>query len=96
MGVAWPGMHQKGRDLRGGQRRLDRRLEEVAKAVGGGYCRLQAPLTRALGVRETVAGHALGALERGGGGTSATFPMHPCPIASQTPATSAWRLTHTL
>ena len=39
------GMHQKGRDLRGGgQRRLHGRLEEVAKAVGGGYCRLQMPL----------------------------------------------------
>ena len=37
-------------------------LEEVAKAVGGGYCRLQVPLKLALGVRETVAGHRLGAL----------------------------------
>ena len=45
---------------------LDRRLEEVAKAVGGGYCRLQMPLKLALGVRETVAGHRLGA-RRGGG-----------------------------
>ena len=45
------------------QRRLGRRLEEVAKAVGGGYCRLQMPLKLALGVRETVAGHRLGALE---------------------------------
>ena len=26
------------------QKRLDRRLEEVATAVGGGYCRLQMPL----------------------------------------------------
>ena len=50
------------------QRRLGRRLEEVAKAVGGGYCRLQMPLRLALGVRETVTGHRLGALE--GGGTS--------------------------
>ena len=40
------------------QKRLDRRLEEVAKAVGGGYCRLQMPLKLALGVRETVAGQA--------------------------------------
>ena len=47
------------------QRRLDRRLEEVAKAVGGSYCRLQMSLRPALGVRETVAGHRLGAL--GGG-----------------------------
>ena len=42
-------------------------MEEVAKAVGGGYCRLQMPLRLALGVRETVAGHRLGALEGGGG-----------------------------
>ena len=44
------------------QMRLDRLLEEVAKAVGGGYCRLQMPLRLALGVRETAAGHALAAL----------------------------------
>ena len=37
------------------QRRLVRRLEEVAEAVGGGYCRLQMPLRLALGVRGTVA-----------------------------------------
>ena len=40
----------------------------LSKAVGGGYCRLQMPLKPALGVRETVAGHRLGALESGGGG----------------------------
>ena len=45
------------------QRRLGRRLEEVAKAVEGGYCRLQMPLKLALGVRGTVAGHRLGAPE---------------------------------
>ena len=39
------------------QERLDRRLEEVAEAVGGGYCRLQVPLRLVLAVRETVAGH---------------------------------------
>ena len=44
------------------QQRLDRRLEEVAQAVGGGYCRLQMPLRPALGVRGTVAGRP-----RGGG-----------------------------
>ena len=49
------------------QKPLDRRLEEVAKAVGGGYCRLQMPLRLALGIRGTVAGHRLGALEEGGG-----------------------------
>ena len=42
------------------QQRSDRRLEEVVKAVGGGYCRLEMPLTLALGVRETVAGHRRG------------------------------------
>ena len=51
------------------QKRLDGRLEEVAKAAGGGYCRLQMPLKLALAVRGTVAGHRLGALEEGGGGT---------------------------
>ena len=58
------------------QRRLGRRLEEVAKAVGGGYCRLQMPLRLALGVRGTVAGHRLGALE-GGRGVPPPLPMHP-------------------
>ena len=57
------------------QRHLGRRLEEVAKAVGGGYCRLQMPLRLALAVRETVAGHGLGALE--GGVTPPPLPMHP-------------------
>ena len=33
------------------RKRFGRRLEEVAKAVGGGYCRLQMPLRLALGVR---------------------------------------------
>ena len=59
------------------QQRLDRRLEEGAKAVGGGYCRLQMPLKLALAVRETVAGHRQGGLE-GGGGTSPP-PMHRWP-----------------
>ena len=54
------------------QRRLGRRLEGVAKAVGGGYCRLQMPLKLALGVRGTVAGHRLGAL-----GNPPPLPMHP-------------------
>ena len=55
------------------QKRLDKRLEEVTKAVGGGYCRLQMPLRLALAVRGTVAGHRLGALEEGGGG----YPPFP-------------------
>ena len=50
-----------------GPRRPQKRLEEVVKAVGGGYCRLQIPLKPALGVRGTVAGHRLGALEGGVG-----------------------------
>ena len=76
--------HGPGRDAfegKGPQRRLGRRLEEVAEAVGGGYCRLQMPLKPTLGARETVAGHGLGALE-GGGGTSPPsnaplLPGHP-------------------
>ena len=60
------------------QKRLNMRLVGVVKAVGGGYCRLQMPLKPALGVRETVAGHRLGTLERGGqGGTPPPLPMHP-------------------
>ena len=51
------------------EKRLDRRLEEVAKAVGGGYCRLPKPFKLAPAVRETVAGDRLGALEAGGGGS---------------------------
>ena len=49
------------------QRRLGRRLEEVAKAVGDGYCRLQMPLKLALGIRGTVAGHRLDVLDGGAG-----------------------------
>ena len=66
-------VHPEARDAlegKGPQRRLGRRLEEVAKAVGGGYCWLQMPWRPALGVGETVAGPRLGALEGGGG----TFP----------------------
>ena len=66
------------------QKRLDRRLEEVAKAIGGGYCRLQMPLRLALAVRGTVAGHRLDALEGGGG--------LPCPPsnASSVGAVGDW------
>ena len=56
-----------GFEIRRPQKRLDRRFEEVAKAVGGGYRRLQMPLSLALAVQETVAGHRLGALEGGEG-----------------------------
>ena len=57
------------------QKRLGRRLEKVAKAVGSGYCRQQMPLKLALGVGETVAGHRLGA--RGGGGYLPPFQCIP-------------------
>ena len=56
------------------EKRLGRRLEEVAEAVGGGYCWLQMPVKPALGVRGTVAGHRLGALE-GEGGYLPPLPM---------------------
>ena len=67
--VEWKGPQRRPR------KRLGRRLEEVAEAVGGGYCRLQMPLRLALGVRETVAGHRWGALE--GRGVPPPLPMHP-------------------
>ena len=60
------------------QKPFDRRLEEVVKAVGGGYRRLQMPLTLALAVREMVAGHRLGALE-GGAGYLRSFQCIPPP-----------------
>ena len=53
-----------------------RRLEEVAKAVGGGYCRLQMPSKLKPAVRGTVAGHRLGGPGEGGG-VPPPFPMHP-------------------
>ena len=56
--------------------RFDRRLEAVAKAVGGGYCRLQTPLRLAVAVRGTVAGHRLGGL--GGGGRGGYLPPFQC------------------
>ena len=62
------------------QRRFDGRLEEVAEAVGGGYCRLRMPLRLAIGVRGTVAGRRQGALEGGGGGR--TSPHFQCIPAS--------------
>ena len=55
------------------QSRFDGRLEAVAQAVGGGYCRLQMPLRLALGVGETVAGH------RPHGPFNASLPRTPSP-----------------
>ena len=60
------------------RKRLGRRLEEVAKAVRGGYCRLQMPLKLARAVRGTVAGHRLGSLE----------PTHPLPQKGGIPGTT--------
>ena len=60
------------------QKRLGRRSEEVAKAGGGGYCRLQTPFKAALAVRETVPGGRLGALEGGGG----AFPPSNASLAT--------------
>ena len=58
--VAFVGCYQVGRaaleerrPLMGSQKRFGRRLEEVAKAVGGGCCRLQ---KLALAVRQTASG----------------------------------------
>ena len=59
------------------QRRLGRRLEEVAEVVGGGRCRLQMPLRPALAVRGTVAGHRLGPWRGGGGEYLPPFPCIP-------------------
>ena len=74
------------------QKRLGRRLEGVAKAVGGGYCRLQMPLELALAVRGTVAGHRLGVME-GGGGNLSPLPMHPWLAPS---STTQQKTRHTL
>ena len=54
-------------------------MEEVAKAVGGGYCRLQMPFKLALAGRGTVTGHRLGALEGGGGAGLPPFQCTPGP-----------------
>ena len=48
-GACVPSAAGGSRGQRRPQRQLGRRLEEVAKAVGGGYCRLQIPLKLALG-----------------------------------------------
>ena len=50
------------------QRRLSRRLEDVAEAVGIGYCRLQMPLKLALASGGTLTGHRLPWRAVGGGG----------------------------
>jgi hypothetical protein len=57
-------------------KRLDRRLEEVAKAVGGRLLSVTNAVELALAVGGTAAGCRLGALEGGGRGTS-PLPIHP-------------------
>ena len=58
-----PPMHSKGRDHKGGPRGgWVGGWRRFPKRLGGGYCRLQMPLRLDFGVRETVAGHRLGAL----------------------------------
>ena len=84
-GNCWRPCHaEPGRDALEGkgpqtrpQRRVGRRLEGVAKAVGGGYSRLQMPFKPAPGIRGTAAGHRLGALEEGRGGYLPPLPIHP-------------------
>ena len=77
-----------------------RGLEEVAKPVGGGYCRLQMPLKLALAVRETVAGRRLRPQEGAGGGlpfppSNASLP-YPVPMpylhspSKSGPGRAAW------
>ena len=73
------------------QRRFGRRLGWVAKAVGGGYCRLRMPLRPALGVRGTVAGRRLGTPEPGGTST----PSNTSPPLGHRPAHTHTRASHT-
>ena len=77
------------------QKRLDRRLEGVAKAVGGGYCRLQTPLRLALGIGETAAGHRLGALE-GEGEFVYLSPFQCIPASPPPPFQIKWGPPHVL
>ena len=72
------------------ERRFDMRLEEVAQAVGGGYCRLQMPLKLALGVRETVAGHRLGALGGKRGGRASNARRDSGRFAPRVPLAFGW------
>ena len=60
----------------------DRRFGEVAKAVGGGSCWLQMPLSMALAITETVAAHTtLRFLEWRGGGVPPPFQCIPVDAA---------------
>ena len=77
--VACPPPPRDALEEKGPQRRLDRRLEEVAKAVGGSYCRLQMPAGswRSWGQWLGVGW----APQRGG--CLPPLPIHPCPLPPQ-------------
>ena len=70
MGFVREGRARDALEGRRPQGRLGRRLEGIAEAVGGGYCRLQMPLRLALGVRSPGGGW-------GGGAYLPPRPMHP-------------------
>ena len=55
------------------QKRLDRRLEEATKSVGGNYWRLQMPLKLALAARETLLRVGWAHWRKGGGGCLPPF-----------------------
>ena len=67
-------------------------MEAVVKSVGGGYCRLQMPLSLALAIRGTVAGHRLSALEGEGDNPppppsdASPPPPNPTPAPSLPPS----------
>ena len=74
------------------QKQLYQQLEAVAKAVGGGYCRLEMPLKLALAVSWTVAGHRPGALKVGTSPPSDASPPPLCGYAHPPIHTSATAL----
>ena len=79
------------------QKRLGRRLEEVGKAVGGGYCRLQMPLKPAL-ARQGRGGGGGGTLPPSnaslGGGVKRPRqqPAHPQYANYWAPLTRKWHI----
>ena len=70
------------------QKRLDRRLEEVTKAIGGGYCRLQMPFFLSWHLPSGRQGLGVGWGHWRGGGGPPPLPMHPWSAVAQqiTPA----------
>ena len=87
--LAWKGGEDLPRDALDGkgpqrrpQKRLNGRLEEVAKSVGGGYCRLQMPLKRHLASGRQWLGIGSAPWSEAGGGVSppAPFQCTPAPL----------------